>query len=53
MTPIRMGVVGMGKIAVDQHLPAIAANPDFTLAATVERSAPASATVRSCNVARP
>ena len=44
MTPIRMGVVGMGKIAVDQHLPAIAASPVFTLAATVERSAPASAT---------
>lgn len=44
MKPIRMGVVGMGKIAVDQHLPAIAANPAFTLAATVERSAPASAT---------
>ena len=44
MKPIRIGVVGMGKIAVDQHLPAIAANPDFTLAATVERSAPASAT---------
>ena len=41
---IRIAVVGMGKIAVDQHLPAIAANPRFTLAATVERSAPASAT---------
>jgi predicted dehydrogenase len=42
MSAIRIGVVGMGKIAVDQHLPAMAANPDFTLAATVERSAPAS-----------
>lgn len=43
MNPIRIGVVGMGKIAVDQHLPAIAADARFTLAATVERSAPASA----------
>jgi D-galactose 1-dehydrogenase len=38
MTPIRIGVVGMGKIARDQHLPAIAANPGFDLAATVERA---------------
>jgi len=44
MSAIRIGVVGMGKIAVDQHLPAIAGNSRFTLAATVERSAPASAT---------
>ena len=43
MKPIRIGVVGMGKIAKDQHLPAISANPRFTLAATVERSARASA----------
>jgi D-galactose 1-dehydrogenase len=32
-TPIRLGLVGLGKIARDQHLPAIAASPDFTLAA--------------------
>ena len=43
MSAIRIGVVGMGKIATDQHLPAIAANSRFTLAATVERSAPVSA----------
>ena len=43
MSAIRIGVVGMGKIATDEHLPAIAANSHFTLAATVERSAPASA----------
>jgi len=43
MSAIRIGVVGMGKIAVDQHLPAIADNPRFTLAATVQRSATASA----------
>lgn len=41
-TPIRIGIVGLGKIARDQHLPAIAANPDFALAATVDRSAPTS-----------
>ena len=38
MTPIRIGVVGMGKIARDQHLPAIDENPRFELAATVERA---------------
>ena len=43
MSAIRIGVVGMGKIATDQHLPAIEANPRFALAATVERSAPVSA----------
>ena len=43
MSAIRIGLVGMGKIAADQHLPAIAANPRFALAATVQRSAPASA----------
>ena len=43
MTPIRIGVVGVGKIAVDQHFPAIEANPHFTLAATVSRSTAASA----------
>ncbi len=31
-------VVGIGKIARDQHLPAIAANPDFRLAAAVSRN---------------
>lgn len=31
-------LVGIGKIAVDQHVPAIAASPDWTLAATVSRS---------------
>ena len=41
MTSIRIAVVGLGKIADDQHLPAIAANPRFELAATVARSRPA------------
>lgn len=31
---IRLGVVGLGKIARDQHLPAIAASPRFELVAT-------------------
>lgn len=35
--PIRLAVVGMGKIAHDQHLPAIAANDQFELVATVSR----------------
>ena len=33
--PIRVGLIGMGKIARDQHLPAIAGNSAFNLAATV------------------
>jgi D-galactose 1-dehydrogenase len=32
---IRIAIVGMGKIARDQHLPAIAANPDFSFVASV------------------
>ena len=35
--PIRLAVVGMGKIAHDQHLPAIRGNSDFELVATVSR----------------
>jgi D-galactose 1-dehydrogenase len=30
---IRVGIVGVGKIATDQHIPAIAASPDFELVA--------------------
>jgi D-galactose 1-dehydrogenase len=33
----KVALVGIGKIAVDQHVPAIAASPDWTLAATVSR----------------
>ncbi|PZO64559.1 MAG: galactose 1-dehydrogenase, partial [Pelagerythrobacter marensis] len=32
----RIAIVGMGKIARDQHVPEIAASPAFTLAATVD-----------------
>ncbi len=35
MDPVRIAVIGLGKIARDQHLPAIAADPTFHLAATV------------------
>ena len=35
MEPIRIAVVGLGKIARDQHLPSIGASRDFSLAATV------------------
>lgn len=36
--PIKVALVGIGKIAVDQHVPSIAASDDWTLAATVSRS---------------
>jgi D-galactose 1-dehydrogenase len=36
--PIALALVGIGKIARDQHLPTIAADAAFTLAATVSRS---------------
>jgi predicted dehydrogenase len=35
--PLRIAIVGFGKIAADQHAPSIAANPRFELAATVSR----------------
>ena len=37
--PIRLALIGIGKIARDQHLPAIAGQPGFTLAAAVSRHA--------------
>lgn len=33
--PIRVAIIGAGKIARDQHVPSIAQSPDFTLAAAV------------------
>ena len=36
MDPIRIAIIGAGKIAVDAHLPAIAADPAFALAALVD-----------------
>ncbi|MFD1342605.1 Gfo/Idh/MocA family protein [Litorisediminicola beolgyonensis] len=38
MTATRIAVVGIGKIARDEHIPALAASPAFELAATVSRS---------------
>jgi len=34
---MKIALVGIGKIAVDQHVPALAASPDWDLAATVSR----------------
>lgn len=41
MPAFRVAVIGLGKIARDQHLPSIAADPDLTLAATVDPQASA------------
>ena len=38
MKPIRIAIIGFGKIAGDQHVPSIAANPRFELAASSSRS---------------
>ncbi len=35
---IRLGLVGVGKIAHDQHIPAIAASPEYELVCTASRS---------------
>ncbi|MBA3730310.1 MAG: Gfo/Idh/MocA family oxidoreductase, partial [Sphingomonas sp.] len=38
MRPLKIAIIGFGKIAADQHVPAIAANPRFELVATSSRS---------------
>jgi len=38
MKPIRIAIIGYGKIAADQHVPSIKANARFELAATSSRS---------------
>ena len=38
MKPIRIAIIGYGKIAADQHVPSISANPRFELVATSSRS---------------
>lgn len=38
MRPLKIAIVGFGKIAGDQHVPSIAANPRFELVATSSRS---------------
>ena len=37
--PIRLAIVGVGKIVRDQHLPAVARNADFELVAAASRNA--------------
>lgn len=37
--PIRLAIVGLGKIATDQHVPVITRSPKFKLVATVSRHA--------------
>jgi D-galactose 1-dehydrogenase len=37
MAEIRIGIIGLGKIAHDQHAPAIAASSAFALAGAVTR----------------
>ena len=39
MERVRIGLVGLGKIARDQHLPALAGDERFTLAAIASRNA--------------
>lgn len=36
--PIKLGIVGVGKIVRDQHLPALAANPAYSLTAAASRN---------------
>jgi predicted dehydrogenase len=38
MSPLKIAIIGFGKIAADQHVPSIAANPRFELVATSSRS---------------
>lgn len=38
MSKIKLGLVGIGKIARDQHLPVLATSPDFELVATASRN---------------
>src|ERR1700712_771794 len=40
MQPIRLGLVGYGKIAQDQHVPAIKANPAFQLVSVATQGQP-------------
>src|SRR5271170_6200989 len=38
VAPYSIAIIGVGKIARDQHLPVIAKNPDFRLAAVISQS---------------
>ena len=45
MAAHRIGIIGFGKIAQDQHLPSIRANPDFELLAVARHEVQAAADV--------
>jgi predicted dehydrogenase len=47
MRPLKIAIIGFGKIAEDQHVPSIAANPRFELVATVSRQGKSVEGVRS------
>ena len=47
MRPLKIAIIGFGKIAADQHVPSIAANPRLELAATSSRSGQGVATTYS------
>ncbi len=47
MRPIRIGIIGYGKIAEDQHVPSIRNNGRFELAATVSRQGKGAPGIRS------
>ncbi len=59
MTPISVAIVGLGKIARDQHVPVITADPRFKLAGVVSTSGqtvagvPTFATQTECFAALP
>ena len=40
MIPLRIGIIGVGKIAVDQHVPSIGGNPRFELVAAASPNSP-------------
>ena len=51
MAPIRLALIGIGKIARDQHLPAIAADAGFELGAAVSRNANVEGVANFTNIA--
>src|SRR3954453_5827538 len=46
----KIGIIGLGKIAQDQHLPVIAKSPRFELAATVSQRGMTHSTVPSFRI---
>jgi predicted dehydrogenase len=50
VVPIRLALIGIGKIARDQHLPAVAASGEFELVAAVSRHATVEGVANFTNV---